>query len=57
MTKIKFVNLDFDDNLSDRIARGLEDWIFDKIQTEHSDINWDSVVVKGIQIVEIVGEK
>ena len=56
MTKIKFVNLDFDDNLPDRIARGLEDWIFDKIQTERSDINWDSVVVKGIQI-EIVGEK
>lgn len=54
--KIKFVNLDFDDNLPDRIARGLEDWIFDKIQTERSDIDWDSVVVKGIQI-EIVGEK
>jgi hypothetical protein len=47
--------INFDNDLPERIARGLEDWLFHKIQTEHDDIEWSSVVVKGIQI-EVVGE-
>jgi hypothetical protein len=42
--------IEFDKDLPERISRGLEDWLFNKITSEYPDINWDNLEINGISV-------
>ena len=49
---MKIFNIELDGSLSDKISRHLEDWLFEKVINEYPYIDWNNIVIQGINLVE-----